>query len=185
MWVVGPFLSFAAAPRRLPLTCCSLTQGFIGFTLLSEMPSFLTDELNFSLSSAGIMSSFPYLGLFIVTLSFGKLGIHMQTAWGWEVDTVRQIANWTAFVGAGGGLLIAGYLADPYAAYAFVIISQSLLGKCALTVCLFLGCCGAPVIGGRQGLIKADASKAPHGQSPVVGRTPCVCWQALALVLRR
>lgn len=50
----------------------------MGFTLLSEMPSFLTDELGFGLSSAGVMCVFPYLGLFITTLGFGKFFLYMQ-----------------------------------------------------------------------------------------------------------
>lgn len=114
---------------RYPSTCVlwlahNRLQGFMNFTLLSEMPSFLTDELHYSLSTAGLLCIFPYLGLFLSTLLFGKLFNHMQAV-GYSIDTVRQAAEAIAFIGSAAGLVVAGYLQDnPFACYGFLIISQ-------------------------------------------------------------
>lgn len=101
-----------------------MRQGWIGFTLLSEMPAYLTDVLGFNLESAGILSVFPYLVLFLSSLGFGKMFDYFQAHYGWEVRTVRQVAEFLSLGGAALGLLICGFLPNRYAAYTFMIITQ-------------------------------------------------------------
>eukprot|EP00981_Chlorochromonas_danica_P015105 scaffold10498_cov179-Ochromonas_danica.AAC.7 len=130
-----PWKAFFTNPHSLTLLVNSWGYGFVGFTLLSEMPSFFTDELGFDLTSAGVMCIFPYLALFIFTLAFGRIFHYLQVHHNYSTDTVRQVSEYIAFVGSVGGLLIAGYLnSNAYAAYVFVILSQGLYGaaQCGL-----------------------------------------------------
>ena len=99
-------------------------QGWIGFTLLSEMPSYLTDILGFDLGSAGILCVFPYLALFFSTLTFARLFDWLQHEKHWEVNSVRKTAMFVAYMGSAGGLVICGFLDQKYAAYTFMIVTQ-------------------------------------------------------------
>ena len=99
-------------------------QGWIGFTLLSEMPSYLTDILGFDLESAGILCVFPYAALFVSTLSFARLFDYLQREKQWQVKHVRRAAMFIAYMGSATGLVICGFLDDKYAAYTFMIITQ-------------------------------------------------------------
>ena len=104
------------------------TQGWIGFTLLSEMPSFLTDQLGFDLSSAGLLSVVPYAMLFLATTSSGKLFCYLQDHRNWTVTDVRQCAQFVAFTCSGGGLIILGFINNVPAAFTVLIFAQATLG---------------------------------------------------------
>eukprot|EP01031_Cornospumella_fuschlensis_P039369 gene39369-47922_t len=67
-----PYRTFLTHPVSLTLLSNSWCFAWISFTLLSEMPSYLTDSLDFSSSSAGILCVFPYIALFIATLMYGR-----------------------------------------------------------------------------------------------------------------
>lgn len=88
------------------------------------MPSFFTDVLGFDLSSAGILCVFPYLALFFSSLGFGAIFEYLQNHCNWSVDQVRQWAEYIAFAGSTGGLIICGFMDNKYVAYVFMIITQ-------------------------------------------------------------
>lgn len=88
------------------------------------MPSFFTDILGFDLESAGILCVFPYLALFISSLTFGFAFEYLQNHRNWSVDNVRQWAEYICFVGSTGGLIICGFMENKYAAYVFMILTQ-------------------------------------------------------------
>jgi hypothetical protein len=105
------------------------------------MPSFFTDNLGFDLESAGILCVFPYLALFISSLSFGVGFEYLQNNYGWSVDNVRQVAQYISYAGSSSGLIICSFMDNKYAAYVFMIMTQvrSLL-LCVRSVSLFLSC---------------------------------------------
>ena len=107
--------------------------------LLSEMPSFLTEELGFSLQSAGILCVAPYAGMFVVTILGGKIFDYLQTNYYWKPRTIRQVAQFIAFGGSGTFLLICGFMNNKYMAYVFICFGQAILGmsQCGLS-CVFL-----------------------------------------------
>ena len=63
-----------------------LLKGWVGFTLLSEMPTYLTDVLGFNLESAGILCVFPYLALLISTLFFGRMFETLERDYQWKAS---------------------------------------------------------------------------------------------------
>eukprot|EP01035_Chromulina_nebulosa_P022315 gene22315-28899_t len=137
--------------------------GFIGFMLLSEMPSYLTEILNFNLKSAGLLCIAPYAGMFILSMSFGIFFETMQEHYDWSNRLVRQIAQFIAFGGSGSMLIICGYVDDKYIAYSFMVFGQALLGvsQCGLacnTIGAIAGIVGPIIVAsftttwsGRQG----------------------------------
>lgn len=123
-----PYFQFFTHPVSLTLFLNSWTFGFIGFTLLSEMPSFFTDNLGFDLASAGVLCVFPYLSLFISSISFGLLFEYLQNHYDWSTNKVRQVAQYIAYVGSASGLIICGFMDQKYVAYVFMIFTQLLMG---------------------------------------------------------
>ena len=92
------------------------------------MPSFLTDQLGFDLSSAGLLSVVPYAMLFLATTSSGKMFCYLQDHYNWSVRDVRQCAQFIAFTCSGGGLVILGFIENVPAAFTVLIFAQATLG---------------------------------------------------------
>lgn len=121
----GVFLTHHVA---LTLLLNQFVYGWIGFTLLSEMPSYLTDVLGFDLQSAGILCVFPYIALFLAALGFGKFFDYMQRNKNWSVRRVRATAQATAYIGSGVGLVVCGFVPQKYVAYGFMVVTQVFYG---------------------------------------------------------
>lgn len=66
----------------------------------------------------------PVIGMFIATIGFGALFDRLQARHGWSARSVRQSAQFVAFGGAGGLLLICGFVDDKYVAYIFMVLGQ-------------------------------------------------------------
>eukprot|EP01032_Pedospumella_encystans_P007676 gene7676-9182_t len=119
-----PWMAFLTDPVARALLVCAFVYGWIGFTLLSEMPSYLADILDFDLGSAGIFCIFPYLALFFSTLLFARGFDYMQREKSWEVNTVRVTAMFITYMGSALGLIVCGFLDAKYAAYTFMVLTQ-------------------------------------------------------------
>ena len=137
-----PWTLIFSSPAMLTLFLASGVNGYIGFLLLSEMPSYLTDELGFDLASAGYLCVAPYAALFVSSLCFGSIFYSMQSRYGWTTRTVRQVSQFTAFGGSSVALLICGFVGNRWVAYSGLILAQGLLGAsqsglacCYLDIC--------------------------------------------------
>ena len=123
-----PWFNFFTHPVSLTLFINSWCSGWISFTLMSEMPAFLSLALGFDLSKAGILCVFPYIALFCSAISFGWIFEHCQLEYGWTTDRVRRTAQLFAFVVSTIFLVICGFMQNKYVAYAFMIITQASVG---------------------------------------------------------
>ena len=85
----APWVAFFTTPQTLNLLLASWTLGWINFLLLTEMPSYLTDQLDMSTRDAGIFCILPFITLFIFTVSFGKIFEHLQIVRQWSIRSVR------------------------------------------------------------------------------------------------
>jgi MFS family permease len=97
-------------------------------TLLSEMPSYLTDQLGFDLSSAGLLSVLPYFMLFVFVFGSGRIFHYLHTEGGWTTRGVRQTAQQLGFLGAGLGLILCGFIPNVPVAFTFMVLGQGSLG---------------------------------------------------------
>jgi hypothetical protein len=96
----------------------------VNLTLVSEIPSFLTDQLGFDIRSAGLLGILPFFALFLGSLCFGLFFEHCQQVRGWKVRTVRQVAEYMAFGVSSLVLIVCGFMTDPYIAYSLVILTE-------------------------------------------------------------
>ncbi|XP_026470914.1 sialin-like [Ctenocephalides felis] len=83
------------------------------YTLLTQLPSFLRDVLNFKLEKTGFMSALPYLAMAILLQFSGQLADRCQVK-GWlTTSQVRRYFNCSAFIGQTIFLLLAGFILKP------------------------------------------------------------------------
>ena len=123
-----PWKRFFTNPAILTLFVANFLNGWIGFLLLSELPSYFEDILGFDSTAAGTLLIAPYLALFMSTLLFGIMFEYFQQKQGMNTRTVRQIAQYIAFGGGVMFLNICAYLKGKYQAYACIIVAQCCLG---------------------------------------------------------
>ena len=139
-----PWFMIFRSPAIVTLFVASFTNGYVSFLLLSEMPSYLTDELGFDLASAGYLCVAPYAALFFTSLGFGSFFYSLQRRFGWNTRTVRQIAQFVAFAGSSAALLLCGFVSkqNRWFSYCCLVAAQGMLGAgqsglacCYLDVC--------------------------------------------------
>jgi hypothetical protein len=56
--------------------------------MLSEIPSFLTDQLGYEIEDAGVIAILPYFAQFISTVGFGQGFSILQRDYGWSTRQV-------------------------------------------------------------------------------------------------
>eukprot|EP01038_Epipyxis_sp_PR26KG_P017429 gene17429-24098_t len=120
-----PWIAFLTNPTSLTLLAASWCHGWTGYTLVSEMPAYLNDELGYDLQTAGFICIFPFLALFLSSIVYGMLFNHCQARYGWSKQTVRLIAQINAF-GCSSSFLLASGFAEVYPILSVIllIISQ-------------------------------------------------------------
>lgn len=117
-------------------------QGWVGFLLLSEMPSYLTDQLGFDIQSAGALCIAPYAAMFSFSMGGAHIFTVLEHEHGWSVPKVRQVAQFLAFGGSGVCLVICSFLSQPYASFSFLVLAQGFYGLTASgLLCSYLDAC--------------------------------------------
>lgn len=84
-------------------------QGWMNFTLTSEMPSYFSDVLGFNIMMSGVLCVFPYMALFGSALLFGRIFEHLQRSGAMSVDTVRKAAQFIAYFCSGCTLVLCSF----------------------------------------------------------------------------
>lgn len=96
--------------------------------MLSELPSYLTDELGFDTSMAGLMTVAPYIALLISNFAFSEIFRWLQERWQWGARPVRQVAQLISFMGSSIFLLGCAFTRNQTAGLVFMILAQACLG---------------------------------------------------------
>ena len=83
------------------------------FTLLTELPSFLKDVLDFDLTKSGFVAAIPYLTLSILLFISGYLADWLQIRKYLTTTQVRRYFNCSSFLAQTVFMMIAAYLLHP------------------------------------------------------------------------
>lgn len=102
----------------------SYTWGF--YTLLTQLPSYMNDILNFNLQKSGFISAIPYLVLSILLFVSGYLADWFQVKNYLSVTQVRKYFNNLSFLAQMIFLLMAAYFENPNAIIVCVTLSVGL-----------------------------------------------------------
>lgn len=93
------------------------------YTLLTQLPSYLNDTLNFKLKATGFVSALPYLVLGTLLPISGYLADFLKYREHLTVTQIRKYFTSFSFLIQGSTLLIVGFLTDPIWCVVFVVIS--------------------------------------------------------------
>jgi MFS family permease len=134
-----PWKGFFTHPVSLTLLLNTWVYGYINFLLMTEVPSFLSDQLGFSLSQSGFFSALPYVANFFSVIFFGALYNYFQVTWGWSNRRVRQNATQIAFFGTSVCMVACSYILTPAISVFFLVMALFCYGASASgVVCCYL-----------------------------------------------
>ncbi|XP_031343250.1 vesicular glutamate transporter 1-like [Photinus pyralis] len=108
-----PWRSIITSVPVWAIVVAHFTENWGFYTLLTQLPTFMKDTLNFELSSTGIVAAVPYLVVSITTQVAGHLADWLQEKKILNTTQVRKIFNCVAYIGQAVFLLLAGYLLSP------------------------------------------------------------------------
>src|SRR5687768_14090626 len=96
-----PWTAFFVTPAAFTLLIANFVNHWIYYMILTELPTYLTSQLNYNLEDAGYVSVLPYLAQFLSSLTFGQVFTYVENNHNWTKRKVRQCAQGIAFIGAG------------------------------------------------------------------------------------
>ncbi|XP_039291932.1 sialin [Nilaparvata lugens] len=103
-----PWKAIATSGPVWALLITHLAQNWGFWTLLTLMPTYINSVLGFNIKSNGSLSALPYLGNFILTLSFSWLADILYKKGIMSISTGRKMWNSIGLWGASSALLALG-----------------------------------------------------------------------------
>mmetsp|Transcript_4847 Transcript_4847/g.7378 ORF Transcript_4847/g.7378 Transcript_4847/m.7378 type:complete len:554 (-) Transcript_4847:25-1686(-) len=138
-WLTTPWVAFFTHPTSVTLLIAYWTQNWIGYLILSELPTYFTEELGFNLKEAGLASMAPYIAQYVCTLAFGWGFQYMQKYAGWSTRAVRQTAQHVCFIGSSLCLVVCGFVSSAQWAMGLMVVALALYAACQSGLaCAFL-----------------------------------------------
>eukprot|EP01041_Mallomonas_annulata_P012105 gene12105-25395_t len=131
--------TFFTHPASLSILTVQWVTSWTNFMLLSEIPSFLTDDLGFKLEAAGLVSIAPYIAQFISSILFGFIFEFCQRRFGWRTRVIRQIAGFISLFGSGSLLIACSFAPSQSSAVILLILALFCFGaaQCGVS-CAYL-----------------------------------------------
>ncbi|XP_057302082.1 sialin-like [Hydractinia symbiolongicarpus] len=85
------------------------TENWGWYTLLTQLPTYLKQVLNFSLKEAGFISALPYLAMVIVVQAGGRFADFLRAHQIMRTTVVRKVFNSIGFFSQAAFLVVVGY----------------------------------------------------------------------------
>lgn len=108
--IVHPWLEFFKSLPVWSIVFAHFCENWGFYTLLTQLPTFMKDTLNFDLKGAGFMSSLPYLVMAIIMQFAGRLSDWMCNKKIMSVTNVRKVFNCGAFLSQTIFMVLAAYV---------------------------------------------------------------------------
>ncbi|RZF32270.1 hypothetical protein LSTR_LSTR009459 [Laodelphax striatellus] len=111
--ITHPWKKIVTSTPVWAIVCAHFCENWGFYTLLTQLPTFMKDTLNFELESAGFASSLPYLVMAIIMQFAGRLADRLTNSKVISVTKVRKLFNCGAFISQTIFMISAGYLLTP------------------------------------------------------------------------
>ncbi|XP_072107188.1 sialin isoform X1 [Mobula birostris] len=96
------------------------------YTLLTLLPTYMEEILQFDIKENGLLSALPYLFCWILMISVGMIADYLIKKQNWTVSTVRKLCTLIGMIGPAVFLVAAGYIGCNYeVAVLFLTISSA------------------------------------------------------------
>lgn len=93
----------------LALICAQIGHDWGFFIMVTDLPKYMSDVLNFSIKQNGLYSSLPYLMMWLVSLSTGILGDWMIKSGRISITNSRKMFTTIASLGPAVFIMLASY----------------------------------------------------------------------------
>ncbi|XP_046664263.1 vesicular glutamate transporter 2-like isoform X2 [Homalodisca vitripennis] len=108
--VTYPWAKFLTSMPVWSIVVAHFCENWGFYTLLTQLPTFMKDTLNFQLEKAGFMSSLPYLVMAIIMQFAGTLADWLRNTEVLTTTQVRKVFNCGAFISQTIFMFLAGHL---------------------------------------------------------------------------
>ncbi|XP_072912800.1 sialin isoform X3 [Hemitrygon akajei] len=99
------------------------------YTLLTLLPTYMEEILQFNIKENGFLSALPYLFCWILMMSAGMIADYLIKKQNWTISTVRKLCTLIGMIGPAVFLVAAGYVGCNYeVAVLFLTLSSALGG---------------------------------------------------------
>ncbi|EDW67516.1 sialin [Drosophila virilis] len=121
-----PWKAFFTSMPFYAIIASHFSENWGFYTLLTQLPSFLKDTLNFDLGKTGFLSALPYLAMGILLAISGYLADWLQVKGIWTTTQVRRNFNCGAFLAQTVFMMLTAYIMDPTWSVVFITIAVGL-----------------------------------------------------------
>lgn len=121
-----PWKAFFTSMAFYAIIASHFSENWGFYTLLTQLPSFLKDTLNFDLGKTGFISAVPYLAMGILLAISGYLADWLQVKGIWTTTQVRRNFNCGAFLAQTVFMMLTAYIMDPTWSVVFITIAVGL-----------------------------------------------------------
>ncbi|BES93076.1 MFS transporter, ACS family, solute carrier family 17 (sodium-dependent inorganic phosphate cotransporter), other [Nesidiocoris tenuis] len=124
--IVHPWGEFVKSLPVWAIVAAHFCENWGFYTLLTQLPSFMKDTLNFDLQKAGYLSALPYLVMSIIMQFAGRLSDWICNKKFTSVTNVRKIFNCGAFIAQTVFMMLAAYLLTPTSVIVCLVLAVGL-----------------------------------------------------------
>ncbi|XP_055373403.1 sialin-like [Condylostylus longicornis] len=111
--IIPPWKAIFTSPAVWAIVVAQFAELWGFYTMLTQLPSFLKDTLNFNLDKTGFLSAVPYLTMGLLLGVSGYLADWTQIKGYLTTTQVRKYFNCAAFLAQTVFMTLAAYLLDP------------------------------------------------------------------------
>ncbi|KAK2824551.1 hypothetical protein Q5P01_021726 [Channa striata] len=127
-----PWRAIASSGPLWAIVVAHFSYNWTFYTLLTLLPTYMSDILGFNIQQNGILSALPYLGCAVFAVLSGQIADYLRETCQYPTVNVRKAFSAIGMVGPAVFLVAAGYTGCNYIlAVTFLTISSSLGGVSA------------------------------------------------------
>ncbi|EEB20071.1 sialin, putative [Pediculus humanus corporis] len=126
--VKHPWGQILKSPPVWAIVTAHFSENWGFYTLLTQLPSFMNDTLNYKVEKAGFMSAVPYLVMATVLQFSGHIADYLRSRKILSTTNVRKLFNCTAFLSQTVFMILAASLTTPAGIIACLSVAVGLGG---------------------------------------------------------
>jgi len=129
-----PWYSILTSSAVWAIAAAHFCENWGGYTLLTQLPTFIRHSLGFDLSNSGFIAAVPYVSLIIFLPFTGYIADWVQKIDFLSTTQVRKYSNCTAFLVQMSCMLLAAYIRNRVLVIVFITIGST-FGSLAICGC--------------------------------------------------
>ncbi|XP_057337776.1 vesicular glutamate transporter 2.2-like [Microplitis mediator] len=123
-----PWKSMLTSPAVWAIVAAHFSENWGFYTMLTQLPTFMSDVLNFKLEETGFFSAVPYLVMSIVIPCSGQLADYLRSKNILSTTHVRKIFTCVAFLSQTTFMILAGFTTTSTSAVTCLAVAVGLGG---------------------------------------------------------